>query len=426
MKTPWGDTAELRGRRLPAGRGTPRRVAERNQRERLSAAMVACVSEKGFAATTLADLERVSGVSRKSFYELFASKDDCLLKAVEELVAMTAAGLASACEKVSGGGEGRVRAGLDALIGLIVAQPAAARMCLIEVHAGGPGALGPQEGAIASLEAWVGKELAGIWGREMPTELAGAIVGGLRIVIERRLRRGGEAELIELAPQLLQWSLELPPAPQPLRRRGRGNGKRAPARAKPNTEERLLRALGRTVSEKGYRETAVSDIVAAAATSQRTFYAHFDGKIEATLAALDQGSARMLAAILPAYRQAASWPEAVRAAIETMLTFGTSEPEFAELLTIDVYGAGGRALDQRDQVMEGLEALLAPGYELAPRTPPAVAGEVTCGAIYGLICEQIRAEGAEALPAIGAVATYVALAPFVGGERAAAVANGEE
>ena len=38
---------------LPPGRGTPRDVAERNQRERLFAAIVATVAKKGYEATTV-------------------------------------------------------------------------------------------------------------------------------------------------------------------------------------------------------------------------------------------------------------------------------------------------------------------------------------------------------------------------------------
>ena len=67
-RTPWGDAAQLREKKLRPGRGTPREEAERNQRERLFAAMVATVAEKGYEATTVADLVKLSGVSRSAFY----------------------------------------------------------------------------------------------------------------------------------------------------------------------------------------------------------------------------------------------------------------------------------------------------------------------------------------------------------------------
>src|SRR3954454_10306657 len=89
VRTPWGNAAELRDRKLRPGRGTPREEAERNQRERLFAAMVATVAEKGYEATTVADLVKLSGVSRSAFYRHFEDKQACFLAAIEALVEPT-------------------------------------------------------------------------------------------------------------------------------------------------------------------------------------------------------------------------------------------------------------------------------------------------------------------------------------------------
>ena len=68
------------------GRGMPREEAERNHRERLFAAMVACVVEKGYDATRVADLVELSGISRSAFYRQFSDKQECFLAAAQELV----------------------------------------------------------------------------------------------------------------------------------------------------------------------------------------------------------------------------------------------------------------------------------------------------------------------------------------------------
>ena len=47
VRTPWWDATELRERMMRPGRGVPREEAERNHRERLFAANVATVVEKG-------------------------------------------------------------------------------------------------------------------------------------------------------------------------------------------------------------------------------------------------------------------------------------------------------------------------------------------------------------------------------------------
>ena len=82
-RTPWGDSDTLSSRKLPPGTGTPREQVVRSQRERLFGAMVAVSSERGYAATTVADLIALSGVSRSAFYEHFANKDECFVATLE-------------------------------------------------------------------------------------------------------------------------------------------------------------------------------------------------------------------------------------------------------------------------------------------------------------------------------------------------------
>src|SRR5439155_260785 len=55
-----------------------------SQRARLLAAMANVVAAKGYAATTVADVVSAAGVSRSTFYELFASKEACFLDAYNQ------------------------------------------------------------------------------------------------------------------------------------------------------------------------------------------------------------------------------------------------------------------------------------------------------------------------------------------------------
>jgi AcrR family transcriptional regulator len=56
-------------------------LTDRPQRARLLEAMVQAVAEKGYEAATVADAVRLAKVSRGTFYELFESKEACLLAA---------------------------------------------------------------------------------------------------------------------------------------------------------------------------------------------------------------------------------------------------------------------------------------------------------------------------------------------------------
>jgi AcrR family transcriptional regulator len=424
MRTPWGDSSQLREKMLPPGRGTPRAEAERNQRERLFAAMVATVAEKGYEAATVADLVEMSGVSRSAFYRHFEDKQACFLAAIEALVE-------PAIQTVQGGlempGDKEVgKQAFEALIEKIVRQSAASKMCFVEIYAAGPAGVALVDRTLDSFEALIKQLLDSIPGHEgMPPEIVRAIVGGIQKVIHKRLYRGQEEELLGLTSQLWDWMFCYPPPPGPLkppRRRSRQPNPFEERQAASNPPERILRALAAVVSEKGYPEATVAEIVDRAKTSQRTFYEHFANKEDAMVAALDSGSSQMLGAALPAFRRAPDWQHAVQATQEAMFSFGVQEPEYARLGGVEMYAAGKRALEQREVVTEGMEGLLAPGYELKADVPPITA-EAIGGALYALFYDYVKQRGPERLPEMVPVAVYMTLTPFLGSDDAFALAT---
>lgn len=424
-RTPWGDAAQLRERKLRPGRGTPREEAERNQRERLFAAMVATVDEKGYEATTIADLVRLSGVSRSAFYRHFGDKQACFLAAVEAMAEPTLERLAG--DESAPASMERARQAFGSLLERIVDQPAAAKMCIVEIYATGREGAALINRLVDSVTALATELLTQVPEREsMPPALVRAIVGGIQKVLHKRLYRGQEKELLELEPQLWEWFFSYPVPPGPLKATRRRTVKTlsfAERQALSSPPERLLRALAAVVAENGYPETTVAEIVERASTSQRTFYEHFNNKEDAIVAALDSGSAHMLAAVLPAFRRAHDWPHAVHDAQEAMLAFGADEPEYARLGGVEVYAAGKRALDQRELVTEGMEGLLVPGYELAPETPP-IAPEAIGGALHSLLYEHVTKKGPESLSDLVPTMVYVTLAPFLDAQEAYEVAIG--
>jgi AcrR family transcriptional regulator len=425
MRTPWGDSSRLREKKLPPGRGTPRAEAERNQRERLFAAMVALSAEKGYEATTIADLVEMSGVSRSAFYRHYIDKQACFLAAVEAMIEPALQRI-GADENAPAGIE-RARAAFASLIELIVSQPAAAKMCIVDIYAAGPEGAALVDRSMDAVTALAVRLLEDVPQRKgLPTELVRALVGGVQKVIHKRLYRGQEEELLDLVPQLWDWLFCYPVPPGRLRPARRRTVKAVPfaeRQGQANTPERILRALAAVVAEKGYPDTTVADIVDRAGTSQRTFYEHFNNKEDAIVAALDSGSAYMLAAALPAFRRAADWPHAVHDTQEAMFAFGAEEPEYARLGGVEMYAAGKRALDQREVVTESMEGLLAPGYELKPETPP-IAAEAIGGALYSLLYDHVNKKGPETLPDLVPTVVYVTLAPFLEDGEAYEVAIG--
>jgi AcrR family transcriptional regulator len=425
VRTPWGDAAALRERKLRPGRGTPREEAEKNQRERLFAAMVATAAEKGYEATTVADLVELSGVSRSAFYRHFEDKQACFVAAVEAMVEPTLKRLGT--DESAPPGIERARQAFATLVETIVAQPAAAKMCVVEVYAAGPEGAALVDQMMESSTDLAVALLEQVPERKgMPRELVRSIVGGIQKAIHKRLYRGQEKELLDLVPQLWDWIFCYPVPPGPLKATRRQTVKAVPFDERQklaNPPERILRALAAVVADKGYPDTTVAEVVERASTSQRTFYEHFKNKEDAIVAALDSGSAHMLAAALPAFRRAPDWKHAVHDTIEAMFRWGAEEPEYARMGGVEMYAAGKRALDQREVVTEGMEGLLAPGYEIKPETPP-IAAEAVGGALYSLLYDHVNKKGPETLPDLVPTLVYVTLAPFLEGQDAYEVAIG--
>lgn len=424
VETPWGNPDELRSRKLRPGGASPEDETAASQRERIFGAIVAAVAEKGYEATTVADISELSGVSKSSYYEHFADKKAGVVATVEAILAPS---LEFAADNGIGSHEEEAREGFERGIGLIASQAAAARLCLVDIYAAGPEAVALLESTVSRLADLLARTLDRIEDRKgMPVEIVRALIGGVQKVIYKRLLRGEEDVLSGLAPGLWQWLLSVPPPPGPLRP-SRVRTVKALSfedRQLPSAPpERLLRALAAVVSEKGYKDAKIAEVVERAKTSRRTFYEHFSGKEDAMVAALDSGSAQMLAAALPAFRRGGDWPGAVRDTQRAMLHFAAEEPEYGRLGAVEMYGAGPRALEQREMVTEGMEGLLQPGYEVAPHLP-AITAEAVGGALYALLYDFVKAEGPARLPALVPSFVYVTLAPFLGAEEAYAIATG--
>lgn len=126
---------------LPRGRhGLTREQVVHSQRARIFRAMADTMAQKGYVATSVADVLRAAKVSRETFYEQFESKEDCFMSALE---AATDAVLAQAFATRPSGGTPleRFDSGLRTYLEALAAQPALARLFLIEVYAAGPAAL---------------------------------------------------------------------------------------------------------------------------------------------------------------------------------------------------------------------------------------------------------------------------------------------
>ena len=192
-------------RRLPRGtHGLDRDVVEASQRTRLLEAVGRAVAERGYAAATIDDVVRRAGVSKKTFYEHFADKEDCFLAAYE---AASEELLARVREAHAGDGDWleRTRAGIVAYLRWLAADPALARVYLVEVAAAGPRALERRE-ALRDRYAELIRERRP---SDLPFEILHAVVAAVDDVVVRHIREHGAERLPELEPILMRLQVAL-------------------------------------------------------------------------------------------------------------------------------------------------------------------------------------------------------------------------
>lgn len=132
-------------RQLPRGRhGLPREEVIASQRERILSAMAEAMVENGYVGTSVAAILKRAGVSRETFYEQFRSKEDCFEAAYERAVELLIANIAEAiggpeadAETADPADPDRLGRIMEAYFDGLIAEPAYARLYLVEVYAVG-------------------------------------------------------------------------------------------------------------------------------------------------------------------------------------------------------------------------------------------------------------------------------------------------
>ncbi len=441
-------------RGLPRGpQALPREQVAADQRERLYEATIKSVDERGFVATTISDLVANAGVSRRSFYEHFANKEECLIATYDALVQRLTARIVEAFDPKEEWTE-QIESIVRALFEASSDRPDAARLVSVEMGAAGP--VGIERWAhnaeqLARFFTYVFEQAPGPG--SVPEPVARAIVGGLRTILYSRLRRERSSrslktELQKLTPDVVTWILGFYPTPEGIpekpraKRHGHLQGGRAPGTLSPsprwaprglprgehslprgfvahNQRERIFDAVANLTAAKGYPALSLEEIVAEAAISLQTFYEHFDNKEEAFLATFEMGHAKATSAINRSLDLRLSWAVNVRRGLTALLEFLASEPSIARLACVDILIAyphmTGRVNEANFSYIELLDIGPDNSY---PNMPAPVMREASVGGIFELLHDYILHGRTQRLTELIDYVMYVAITPFAGAEIA--------
>jgi AcrR family transcriptional regulator len=344
-----------RADQLPGGNHglTPEQVVE-SQRTRILAAMRKLVATHGYGDVSVASVVQHAGVSRKTFYELYASKEECFVAIYEREMERVLTPTLQAFEGTEPWGD-RLRTAIGVLLGTLAADPEAARICFVEVLAAGPLALERRAKAYEALYPLVAPPTdesrdpsdSATARVAPPRAIVAGSVGYLTETLHREIGAGRTGELPTLRAQLVQ-TLALP-----------------------------------------FADQAVAEEPAPDDSDERAFVAAY-GEIAADM--LARTGAAMATDDDPATR--------VRAGVAALLDFCATEPERARACFVEALEAGPTARERRAETTRRLSALFArPLRELRPSDRIAeVSAVALVGGFHELAYDAIDRRAPEDLP----------------------------
>jgi AcrR family transcriptional regulator len=190
---------------LPRGpHALPQEVVVEHQRQRLLEAAAAALAEVGYTELTVKHMIDGAGVSRRTFYQLYDDKLECVLAAHEIALERLQEVIATACAGEISWADG-VTAAVDAGLRFATRHPAETRLLLLATHTvSEPKLMGAALGAheqFAELLRAGRKQRGG----GSPTDLTeSAVIGSVTAIVGARLSAGQVDGLRKLGPELVQ------------------------------------------------------------------------------------------------------------------------------------------------------------------------------------------------------------------------------
>ena len=193
--------ATARGRHAP-----PPEVRLPLQRERLLRAAALEFAQVGYAGASSESISRRAGMSKATFYEHFANKEECMLALFDMATALVQREMAEAARQApTGDARERLKAGTRAFLGALAQHPEFAQTLLVEIIGAGPRAAQRRDQVLQVFADVLDAENAaaarrGLIGRFRSPHDPFAVVGAITELVSRQMRLGVPERVLDLAP----------------------------------------------------------------------------------------------------------------------------------------------------------------------------------------------------------------------------------
>ena len=202
---------------LPRGpHGLSRDEVEQSQRRRLLQAATDVVAERGYVKTTVAQILERAGVSRATFYGLFADREACFQAAYAANADLIADVMAIELDKVRSSDEApldRLSRVLHVYLVSLRDAPTLARVFLVEVYAAGPAAIEQRRQSLerfADILAETHRGETGFLGTSPDQRFAAqALVGAVSSMVTNAVAIGETGDLLNLHDPLMRLAAQI-------------------------------------------------------------------------------------------------------------------------------------------------------------------------------------------------------------------------
>ena len=156
-----------------------------DHRDRLIAAMGELLAEQGYASVTVTDVVARARVSKRTFYQHFADREECLLATYRVVAEAPLHRIAEAAASTVGTGlpvREEIAGVTGAYLAAMAEHPLLTRAMLTEVGSAGPAGLAVRREVMRRFADGLGA-LAAAGGRELSAGVAQALVGGINELV---------------------------------------------------------------------------------------------------------------------------------------------------------------------------------------------------------------------------------------------------
>jgi AcrR family transcriptional regulator len=199
---------EESGERLtvPRGRHAPPLEVRRDmQRQRLYEAAARVFARLGYADASAEAIAREAGMSKATFYEHFANKEECIVALFDRAAEVVLAAMADSAQRAGDDPVERLRAGTRAFLRAVATHPETSQTLLVEIIGAGPVAARRRDQIMQAFAAVMDAENAAAARRGAIRRFGSphdcfAIVGAITELASRQVRLGEPAEVQDLEP----------------------------------------------------------------------------------------------------------------------------------------------------------------------------------------------------------------------------------